>query len=338
MKHVVLILTVLPLLLGGCDLSNELFEEDALFLRAVPGVEDLRTEHPSSRDSDGELVDDEASGERGGGDEVWAQIPPQAHGIASGINGHVFGLLGIVDFLRSEPITTRARNRRFWGPYPYEPSGGSVRMLVMRDPESPNLFEYVIAFSWDAPEDVDEDSAWDAVLVGEFSRGSLDGPLRDGIGAYCFNAEAAAAYDPDWGGGRMCVEHQRIGDRITLWVELYDWLQVDGSRTRLSYYFRHLEDRGGVLEYVTYGDMVGQDGLPERLATRVRWRRGHAGRADLLLSGGSLLGGGVPATECWSSQFLRTFWIVGPADDPFEQYGDEIECAFPEREDVREID
>ncbi len=340
MRHATCIAFALTLALSGCDLSNELFEEDQLFVRAVPTVDDVRTEHPTSRDDEGELTDEDGAR---GGDFVPAAIPPQARAIAEGVNGQVFYFLGLVQWVRNQPITTRGRDRRIWGPYPVEAEDGdvlgSVRMVVTRDPDAPRLFEYVVVYSWDAAEDVDEETEWDPVLYGEFSRGGGGGLLREGVGSYCFEADLATGHDPSWAsGGRMCVEHQRIGDRITLWVELYDWLLEDGSRTRLSYFFNHREDRGGVLEYVTREDLVGGDGLRETLATRVRWRVGGPGRADLLLSGGSLLGGAVPATECWGPQVQRLFWIVGPAEEPFELYGDPAECTFPDREDVREVD
>ena len=137
----------------------------------------------------------------------------------------------------------------------------------------------------------------------------------------------------------MCVDHARDGGEVTLSVVFHDWLDETGQRTRFSYFFHHVPDEGGVLEYATTSDFLGGgDGLRETSATRVRWQHGGAGRADLRMSGGSLLGSEVAASECWDATFAQTWWLVDHQGGEFdEERGDEASCVYAEREEVREL-
>ena len=323
------LLLIVAVGLAGCDLSNRLFEEDALFLRAVPTVEDVTVEHPGAEDA--EDAEDAARGD----DEIPAQIPPQARMVAEDVNGTVFWFLGVLDWIMDQPITTRTEHSRVWGPF--EPEAGSsawYRLTVERNPDNPRFFSYSIDGS------ADGEGGWEPVLFGEFARGGGD-LLREGIGNFCWDADAQADLEEDGGGGLMCVEHVRTDDKIRLHVVFHDWLQPDGQRTRFSYFFAHREGGGGVLEYRTEADFVGDgDGLRELSETRVRWTRQGPGRADFLLSGGTLdvAGGEVSGSECWDGRFVQTWWLVEGVGEFFEGRGSEDTCVFAGREEVRELD
>lgn len=321
-------------LLPACTLSNRLFEEDQLFIEAVPERADLRTEHPASRDADGDLQDDD--GARDVGDA--ALIPPVAREIAASINGTVFVLLAVVDHVMEYPITSRAIDARTWGPYDNSFGSGSSRLVVTRDPDDPAFFEYTVGLTDVALDDLEEQSPWDQVISGQFARDA--GSLRDGEGSFCWDADVHAAHFPSFeGGGLMCADHARTGPSIRLLVTFEDWLQQDGERRDIAYFFEGREDLGGVLEYLAEDNWVGGAGSAlEVSATRVRWRRGGAGRADMLLHGGDLSDDGVPATECWDGDLERVYYFVempGADDDVLE--GSEADCAFADREDLQEI-
>jgi hypothetical protein len=325
---------LLGLLLPACTLSNRLFEEDQLFIEAVPRQEDLRTEHPASRNNNGGLLDDEGS--RDVGDP--ADIPPLAREVATNINALVFILLGVIDRVMEYPISAREIDRRTWGPYAYWGTDGSSRLVVLRDPDDPAFFEYSIGLTSVSTAEVTEETAWDEVLAGQFARGTAS--LREGTGSFCWDADLQAGHDPDFAwGGLMCAEHARNGEQIQLLVTFDEWLQTDGSRTDIEYFFEGSDDLGGVLEYVAEHNWVGGPGSAlETSATRVRWLLGHAGRADMLLSGPDLPGAGVPATECWGADLERVFYFVDmPGAEPDVLEGDEGDCPFPDREDVLEI-
>lgn len=332
-RHLLTVAAML-LLLPACTLSNRVFEEDQLFIEAVPVQEDLRTEHPSSRDVDGDLVD--ADGARDVGDP--AVVPPVAREIATTINSLVFLLLEVIDRVMDEPITTREVDGRTWGPYPHPNSGGSARLVVTRDPDDPAFFEYVAALTAAPPDELTDQATWDHVISGQFARDA--GSLREGSGSFCWDADLHAAYHPAFfGGGLMCASHRRTGDRIRLQVTFEDWLQVEGDRRDIEYFFDHREDLGGVLEYVAEDDWVGAPGSAlETSATRVRWLRAGAGRADMTFSGGDLPEAGVPATECWGYDLARVYYFVDmPGNQPDVVEGSEGDCVFADREDVQEI-
>ncbi len=328
-RHLV-ITAVLLALLPACTLSNRLFEEDELFIEAVPEYEDLRAEHPASRDVDGDLVDDEG---RDVGDP--AEVPPVAREIAGNINGLVWLLLAVVDVVMEFPISARTIDGRTWGPYETR-EGGSARLVVSRDPDDRVFFEYAVALAAPPPGELADDTPWDEVLAGQFARGT--GSLREGDGSFCWDADAYAGHFADFAGaGLMCAEHRRTGDRIRLLVTFEDWLGEDGQVRDIAYFFDHREDLGGVLEYRTEGDWIGGAAL-ETSATRVRWFRGGAGRADMMLSGGDVAGDGVPATECWDGQLERVYYLVDPGGTGWDVLeGSEDDCVFPERQEPQQI-
>jgi hypothetical protein len=326
-SHRLLCLALLPLLAGGCTLSNRIFEEDPLFTEAVPRADDLRAEHPASRA--------EQDGARGVGDP--ADVPPVARDIAGGINGQVLYILAVLDYVLDQPISGRARDSRTWGPYALSSGDGSVRLVVWRDEADPTLFGYSVDLADVSAADVVEETPWDEGIHGSFARG--EGGLREGDGSFCFDADVYADHFPDYeGGGLMCAEHGRAGQRIQLRVSYEGWLGADGVARDIEYFFDHRDDLGGVLEYATDQDLLGPSDDEEQAAWRLRWRREGAGRADFLLSGGDLGAVEVPASECWDDAFERVYYYVDmPGAEPDVVEGVEADCVFADREDVREI-
>ena len=334
MIRCVAVAALAALLLPGCTLSNRLFEEDPLFIGAVPRQEDLRTEHPASRNANGGLVDDD--GARDVGDP--ADIPPLAREVATSINGLVFVLLEVIDGVMEYPISSREIDSRTWGPYAHWSSDGASRLVVRRDAEDPELFEYAIGLTADPPEQVTGQTVWDEVLAGQFARDAAS--LREGTGSFCWDADLQAEHDPDFAwGGLMCADHARTGATIRLLVTFEDWLLADGDRQDIEYFFEGREDLGGVLEYVADANWVGApDSADETSSSRVRWLRGGAGRADFVLSGPDLPGQSVPASECWDANLERVWYFVDmPGAEPDVEEGVEADCVFADREDVREI-
>lgn len=311
-------LLILLLVLAGCGdpLSNGLFDEDDLFTEALPQESDLQHSAPEAGEPDEE---------RAVGDEAF--MPRTARDVATSINGSVYQLLSTLDDVRSLPITTRERDRRIWGPYPW--LDGSVRMTVERSAEA--LFAYRVESAAEAP-DADI-SAWYTLMDGEFLRGES---LRDGDGSFEFDAELWNVLHGELGGGRLAVVHSRAGEDVTLRVAFSDWLDEQGGRNELRYFFRRLPPGGGVFEYRTPADIVGgPDSVPERWTVRVRWLRGGAGRADFLIRAGDLGDGEFRGTECWDRELRVVYYDVD--GDELEADGAEASCPFT-REDPREIE
>ena len=334
MHRALLTAAVVALLLPACTLSNRVFEEDQLFIEAVPRERDLRTEHPASRNQQGGLVEDEEARDVG----EPAEVPPVARQIATDINGLVFLLLGVIDRVMEQPISSRELDRRTWGPWSYPPSGGSSRLVVTRDPDDPTFFEYAVSVASDPVDQLTDDSPWDELVAGWFVRDADS--LREGTGSFCWDADQHAEHHEGYdGGGLMCAAHGRTGDVIELLVTFDDWLHADGERREIEYFFEGREDLGGVLEYVAEGAWVGDTSTAdETSSTRLRWLRGGAGRADMLLSGGDVADPGVPATECWDFDLGRVYYFVDmPGNQPDVVEGSEGDCVFADREDVQEI-
>ena len=224
----------------------------------------------------------------------------------------------MMDDVRDLPITTRERDRRIWGPYPW--LDGSVKLSVERSQGA--LFAYRLEVADEEPEQVV--SAWYPLMEGEFLRGDS---LRDGDGSFEFDAELWAALHGEPGGGLMRVTHRRAGEDVTLRVAFSDWLDEQGDRDELRYFFRRLPSGGGVFEYRSPADIVGGEGsAPERWTTRARWLPGAAGRADFLIRGGDLGDLEFRGTECWDRGLRVVYYDVVGDELPAE--GEEASCAF----------
>ena len=304
--------TLLPmlLLLAGCGdpLSNGLFEEDALYSAALPLEEDVVTDHPRA---DG---GDEA---RDVGDV--ALLPPLARAVSGETNAAALRYLGLVDWILAQPITTRERDRRTWGPI--ERAEGFGRLVVERSEDA--LFDYRVEASADG-------EAWSTLMEGEFLRGES---LRDGQGVFTVHGDVLGVLLGSEGAGTMDVEHSRLGGGTSLRVLRTAW-SLDGAEPRdVDYFFERSTEGAGVFEHRALADVV-DGGLPETLATRAHWGRRGLGRADFRAVGGDLPTP-VRGTECWDVELARTFWRLElPAGDETE--GEEADCPF-ERQDPREL-
>jgi hypothetical protein len=297
------------ILLAGCGdaLSNKLFEEDELFVAALPQEADLEHEAPEAGDP-GE--------ERAVGDEAF--MPPQARAIVSSINGSVYTLLGMLDRILVLDITTREADRRIWGPYSW--LEGSVRLTVERSEEA--------RFSYRA-EVADEDpsegiSAWYTLMEGTFLRGES---LRDGDGSFEFDAELWGIVSGEPGDGRMVVTHSRAGEDVVLHALYEDVADGAGGLADVAYFFRRFPTGGGVFEYRTPTEIFGGEGSEvERWTARARWLPNGAGRADFLIRGGDLGDAEYAGTECWDHDLRVQYYDLD--QDGLDPDGSEDDCRF----------
>jgi hypothetical protein len=91
----------------------------------------------------------------------------------------------------------------------------------------------------------------------------------------------------------------------------------------------HQKDGSGAVDVSALTDIeeTNKDGNLEDVVMHNRWANDGAGRADVQISGGSvpML---VKATECWSSQFDRSYYTDSAGLAPTT--GDPATCAFPD--------
>ncbi len=307
-------------LASGCGdpLGNGVFEEDRLFAEALPQRASLRVEHPATSLGGG------GSPARDIGEP--AILALSAAQVAWAVNTNLHTLLARVELTAQAAVEDRTEDSRRFAPVPLGDGEGSVALQVVRDAEAVLNYEVRLHPDGDA---TDEGIV---VLSGTWVR---DGDEREGQGAFSFDATSLGGSVPGLAqaGLASCV-FERRASALTLDLNLDDWQQDEGEVPRdSSYHFHRTTLGGGILDYAAQGEAVGEDQDDEQVVVHARWTPSRAGRADALLSGGSLGDDVIPASECWDGDVRRTWWRVEGGGPWSTEQGEEDACVFAEREE-----
>jgi len=307
-------------LCGGCHdpFSNQLFEDDELFIAAIPDEERVTARVPESNTG-------WAFASAQDGDDVGqiALYPLWTIQTASGTNEFIFLLLYLVEAITDEPISERDDDLRVWGPYPTD-AGHEVTFEMTRDGDR---FDYALLWDTATAEDL-------APFTGSFVAGEIP---REGIGNFMFDFELYEQLEPgvmDVTEGQLYVEHDNTDGQVLLDIEM---VALDGPAVEEVVNARNaffLDPSGhGWFEWAGWYNVDTTDpAVLELFEVRTRWQADGAGRADSRASGGDLEAWEYEfrATECWDSSFLRTFY--GDSSELTEDQGSEGACVYPEEE------
>lgn len=305
--RIALLLTVV--LSAGCGdpFSNRLFEEDTLFVEALPDAAELRSEAPEADDAEVRELGQRAAA---------VTLTRSISGVVNGLNRW---LLNTLDHIVDQPITTREDDARIWGPYDWpERDDAVVRLVVERIESGEFTYRLEGARTGDAPE-------FARLLEGSFSR---LGDLREGNGVFTYYADAVANLIEDGGGGTMTSEYTARPGGVTLYSEFDQWIEADGSIRDWDYYFEVQRGAGGLFEFRTPAEVTGGEGsAPEVWHIRSRWGADRVGRADAIATGGDTTGR-TPSVECWDADLDRIYFRLGSATSPAVEEGTEDDCGL----------
>ncbi len=303
----------------GAPLSNQLLLEDELFRTSLPVREDLSADAPRIEEAEARDL-----GER-------ADLVTTTILVSEAYNGVVSSLLGVIDGIIEYDVTRREDDLRIWGPWAGQRAGTSARLVVGRAEDA--VFAYSLQVAAVPRWATDEDTEWQVLMEGVFERGAS---LREGDGEFRFDASVWSVADSRFedAAGELLVGHARRGERVL----------VDAISTGLqftaqdrfqdaSYLFRGGEGEGGFFEYATNGELVGEGDDAETYVIRSRWTAELTGRADYVMTGGSVGEAVVPGSECWDGELLRTWFLFDPPGTGFDvEEGDEASCVFAREE------
>lgn len=317
---IALLCLVLTAVAAGCHdpYSNQLFEDDALFIAAIPDEERVTARVPASADT-------RAFASGGDGDAVGqiALYPLWTWQTAAGTNEFIFALLYLVEAITDQPISEREDDLRLWGPYPTD-SGHEVSFEMVRDGVR---FDY--ALLWDTAS-----ASGLAPFTGSFVAGEIP---REGIGEFMFDFELYEQLEPgvmEVTEGQLYVEHDNTGGQVLLDIEIVDAFGPaleEPVNSRNAFYLD--PDGTGWFEFAGLYNVEGTDAAHEELfEVRTRWQADGAGRADARASGGDLeaLELEFRSSECWDSSFLRTYY--GDSIEISADQGVEGDCVYAEEE------
>jgi hypothetical protein len=320
------VLVVAAILGGGCHdpFSNQWFEDDALFLAAIPDAARVTTRVPQAGDA-----------ERRGTWGEDALPPPKATGFAEfplwtweasyELNSFIFMLLYTVEWVTAEPSAWRSQDERLWGPIPTE--GDDAIWFEMIRAE--DRFDY--SMEWR-----DSDTDRDGGIVpfrGSFVAGSVP---REGIGDFRYDFglmnELEPATEPDaLTDGVLSVQHDNRDGQVLLSIQLRGLVGQEGGPWDADYAF-FLDPGGpGWFEYAAAGNVEQSDPqVLENYEIRTRWQADFAGRGDARISGGELGAAEFLVTECWDADLRRTYYADTTGYN--EPWGDLGSCVYADEE------
>jgi hypothetical protein len=294
-----IVFLALPLVAVAAACGNY-SNEDLEFMNALPKQADLSVEIPA-RSSAVTLREE-------------AELARTTHETTRDLNGLTATLVGLVDFIRSYPPTSRTRDSRVWGPFgPGRDDKTNLdwqrRMIVSRDALDANVFDFEIAVHKIGTFDTE----WPVLLRGSFDAGKT---ARQGQGhlEVVLAAVRAAGFDvSDW----KMLDHLEIdykkpfpatvADPIHVAMMITNLPDPPGSAASTAMYDYQATDEGqGQMKFDVFGQLIGLPASPiEHMNITSLWLPTGEGHADLSVASGD--GVGARQTECWDQLFKPTF-------------------------------
>lgn len=288
------------------DVSNDIFDDDADFLAALPAAE---------RQTVGFSEDTTEAEARGVGER--AELVDLSVSIGSGVNAFVFNVLGLVDHVRTLPPTERTQDSRRWGPYT-DGCDVDATLLIAR-----NLGVYDWSVSGHPPEGDDA-----VVLYGTHFSGTS---VSAGDGSFVWDQGRYSGWCGTAETGLVTVDYDNR-DGVDLLVNVTGWGDGTTEPTDWRYAYSRTESAGD-FQYRTREDLAddGSDELAD-VAVRDRWVPGTGGRSDAVVTGGGFGGAEWRWSQCWDARGVLR-WETDNLG-VFGESGDASLCAFADAVEV----
>ena len=262
--------------------------EDVAFLQALPTRSQLAVTGPGSTENSSALSDLGEREDALGQSTVLSGLRDQIRNVNTFITVFTAGL----DFIRTLPPSTRATNRREWGPYP--DSKPNTQLLIIIERTATNTYEYAFKKRLGTTGD------FATVVSGTF------------IGDKATKGQGALHYD--------ATEGRRLGNESNadlVAADLtYDLTKGSNEATfsietvnKPQATFAYVVQPGGsgVASYVVIGRLDSSAKADESLTIDARWLATGAGRADIQATGGDLGSFVGRYAECWNPALTQVF-------------------------------
>jgi hypothetical protein len=312
--HGIVLPLALAALVGGVAAAGcgNYSNEDLEFMNALPQGDALRVEIPAR------------SAALSPADE--AELARMTHNVTRDFNGLLGTLVGIVDFVRSFPPTSRTPDSRIWGPFAADRAKNKnldwqTRMMMNRDLMVADQFDYEIAVHHLGNADLD----WPVFIRGWFQASQT---ARRGTGHVELVTADVRAEGLDVSDLGM-LDHLEI-DYDTLADPLLVKMTITNVRDPLDpsppamivYTYKAKPDGQGQMTFDLFANIIPTPPPAteqmEHMNVTSRWLGTGEGRAQLTIVSGD--GIGSQQSECWDSSFHATFnnkpWGVPGEDVP----------------------
>lgn len=270
---------------------------------AAPDPEDLDIDIPG---------DDENGGDTKGAVGELAEYYNDTVDISRALNFWILGHLGWLDEILSFPPSEHEGEYCIWGPF--IPSGLSpVEVQFKMKRVSVTTFDY---YWQERPKNTENE--WSDVWGGDIVPAT--DTARRGIGNLFIDYTLAKQLDPTIDTtGVINVEYDTYSDgrQIDITFDQFSFTEYEAP-ANASYRYHNHADNTGEFTFVLFADLGtgGPSADLETFSYETQWLGSGAGDCTLTISGGDInedTSHGSPLQrvegyECWSSQFLRTYF------------------------------
>jgi hypothetical protein len=243
--------------------------------------------------------------------------------IATQLNNAAGSFFLQIDTAVASPPSGSDATHEYWGPFTDALSPMTVELAIERvDAQDYNFFLGGEPKGSPTP-----------AFMGLMGGSTHQVDATHGSGQMEVNFTAMNALDPTTNPatGAIAFVHDNTADPRTVMVHFGDFLDGKPGSTPLNANYQYAEhpDTSGSFQFGLRTNFDNDAaGILEDAALVSRWTASGAGRADMIVTGGSLPAGfTVHATECWDTGFGRVYYTEDV--DPTKTEGDVSACALP---------
>jgi hypothetical protein len=241
--------------------------------------------------------------------------------ISTQLNGATESFFGMIDDVTATPPSGHDASHAYWGPFTPPLSPITVALAVERVDAQDYKF-----FLGGKPK-----GAPDSAYMGLLGGGAHQVDAQHGTGQLEVNFSTMHALDPTTNPatGVIGFVHSNIAAARTVDVHFADFDdgQAGTMPQNATYHYSEQADASGSFEFALKTNFDRDpNGILEDAALISRWLPTGAGRADMVVQGGSLPAGFVVhAIECWNAAFGRVYYTEDV--DPTKTEGNASACA-----------
>jgi hypothetical protein len=327
-SHLALLVTATAIAAPACTLEKS--DDVSEYRDALPEASNVRVAGPEA-ESGGErtqtgafaslLADGAAPAQ---GTAQWYRF---TRNVRDGVNLVTAGVLGSVWYVVHTRPTTVGENYAEWGPY--TDALDPVTWLLRVERVSDHEYDYRLQ---GRPRASDSDDDYLTVLEGT-GYGKADS--RHGDGHFTVDLDAQRTLDPDRhenDSGTVTIIHDlpaSIGRKLGALPREITAIIDPPDDSELTIVSNANEDGTGQLDVSGRVDVdESKDTAIEDVAILSRFRADGSGRADVVIAAGDVPAsiGAVSISECWGSDFSRTYYTDSVESAPTE--GDVSACVY----------
>jgi len=243
------------------------------------------------------------------------------------INGSTLSTLKLLDRVTSHTPTTLTDDTAVWGPFSEPLARNAWRLTVKKTGE--DTYSFVL----EGRNKMAADAAFTQVLTGTHTP-ALDeaGEARTGFGRGTMIIDSDRLknlQEIESGEGALSVQYARPDSTQPVTVDAQFRLGNGNKAREADYHYSAVRGQGGEFDFKVQQDLYkpsGDSKLLELVTIKSRWLETGAGRSDVKLSGGDLVGEAT-LNECWDPTFASTYLRFSL--DPRTGYGVEAtDCVF----------